>query len=118
VKNFSHQHIVTDRTMPILSVTKLWSDEMGRPPIGKHAMSGAERQRRYLAKLLDGKPSVTKPDNAKEIVALKAHNTELEEELAELEEKLVLATKTALELHAVLFCVLEDDSEDGGEIGA
>ena len=27
---------------------------MGRPPIGKHAMSGAERQRRYLARLLAG----------------------------------------------------------------
>jgi hypothetical protein len=56
---------------------------MGRPPIGKHAMSGAERQRRYLAKLLDGKSSVTKqaqPDSAKEreIAALKARIAELE----------------------------------------
>jgi hypothetical protein len=34
---------------------------MGRPPIGKHAMSGAERQRRYLDRLLAGKASVTKP---------------------------------------------------------
>jgi hypothetical protein len=60
---------------------------MGRPPIGKHAMSGAERQRRYFAKLLDGKSSVTKPakpDNAKdqEIAVLKARIRDLEAELA------------------------------------
>jgi hypothetical protein len=36
---------------------------MGRPPIGKHAMTGAERQARYLARLIgkSGKSSVTKP---------------------------------------------------------
>jgi hypothetical protein len=38
---------------------------MGRPPIGKHAMTGAQRQQRYMAKLLAGaKPSVTKPGKA------------------------------------------------------
>ena len=56
---------------------------MGRPPIGKHALSGAERQRRYMAKLLAGKPSVTKsaqPDGIKdrEIATLKARIAELE----------------------------------------
>jgi hypothetical protein len=56
---------------------------MGRPPTGKHAMSGAERQRRYLAKLLAGKPSVTKPtraDDAKdrEIAELKTRVRDLE----------------------------------------
>jgi hypothetical protein len=59
---------------------------MGRPPIGKHALSGAERQRRYMAKLLAGKPSVTKPAQADtaEIDKLKTH-------IAELERKLTLA---------------------------
>jgi hypothetical protein len=50
---------------------------MGRPPIGKRAMTGAERQRRYLARLLhDG----AKPDTAKdhEIAALKARIAQLE----------------------------------------
>jgi len=28
---------------------------MGRPPIGRQAMSGAERQRRYFGRLLDSK---------------------------------------------------------------
>jgi hypothetical protein len=56
---------------------------MGRPPIGKHAMSGAERQARYLARLLAGKPSVTKPDGAdsakdREIASLKARIAEME----------------------------------------
>ena len=34
---------------------------MGRPPIGKHAMSGSERQRRYLARLLGEAGRDTKP---------------------------------------------------------
>jgi len=49
---------------------------MGRPPIGKTAMSGAERQQRYLARLLAGKTSVTKPDGRDARIA------ELEAELA------------------------------------
>jgi hypothetical protein len=56
---------------------------MGRPPIGKHALSGAERQRRYLAKLLAGKPSVTKPTQADEAKD-KARIRELEAEVARL----------------------------------
>jgi hypothetical protein len=64
---------------------------MGRPPIGKHAMSGAERQRRYLEKLLGGKSTVssvtkqTKADEAKdrEIAALKARIATLERERAQ-----------------------------------
>jgi hypothetical protein len=49
---------------------------MGRPPIGKRAMSGAERQRRYLDRLLGGKTD--KDGN----VTLKARIAELERELA------------------------------------
>jgi hypothetical protein len=56
---------------------------MGRPPIGKHAMSGAQRQQRYMARLLAGKPSVTKPAKAdaakdREIARLTARIAELE----------------------------------------
>jgi hypothetical protein len=44
---------------------------MGRPPIGRQAMSAAERQRRHRAKLRDSKP-VTKPElprTAEELIA-------------------------------------------------
>jgi hypothetical protein len=55
---------------------------MGRPPIGKQAMSGAERQRRYLDRLLAGKASVTKPAQPdgrdREIAQLKARIAELQ----------------------------------------
>jgi hypothetical protein len=55
---------------------------MGRPPIGKQAMSGAERQRRYLDRLLAGKSSVTKPKGPdgrdREIATLKARIAELQ----------------------------------------
>jgi hypothetical protein len=69
---------------------------MGRPPIGKHAMSGAERQRRYLEKLLGGKSTVssvtkqTKADEAKdrEIAALRARIAKLEAENAALKAQL------------------------------
>jgi hypothetical protein len=41
---------------------------MGRPPEGKHAMSGAQRQARYLARLRDGlvmpKPVAPAPTHA------------------------------------------------------
>jgi hypothetical protein len=87
-------------------------------------MSGAERQRRYMANLLDGKSSVTKPakpDNAKdrEIAALKARIRELEAELvspapmkpepdrkdertAKLEKERDEAIKRCWDLHAYL----------------
>ncbi len=63
---------------------------MGRPPIGKTAMTGAERVRRYRLKHAADQPvtkqtsSVTKPaspDNAalvKEVAQAKARNAELE----------------------------------------
>jgi hypothetical protein len=59
---------------------------MGRPPIGKAAMSAAERQRRHRAQFRDSKP-VTKPaqpDVAKdrEIDVLKKHVADLEAKLA------------------------------------
>ena len=60
---------------------------MGRPPIGKVAMTGAERVRRYRLKHRTEKPvtkTVTKPsttDNAK-IASREAHIRELEAELA------------------------------------
>jgi phage shock protein A len=53
---------------------------MGRPPIGKTAMSGAERMRRLRAKRPVTKP-VTKPDTA-DTAKLEARIHELEDELA------------------------------------
>src|SRR6516162_7127892 len=47
--------LVSDEIRTILSVTKLEENAMGRPPIGRQAMSGAERQRRYFGRLLDSK---------------------------------------------------------------
>jgi hypothetical protein len=65
---------------------------MGRPPIGKHAMSGAERQARYMERLLGGKAAAsvtkhTKADETKdrEITRLKNHVAELKGRIAELE---------------------------------
>jgi hypothetical protein len=62
---------------------------MGRPPIGKHALSGAERQRRYMAKLLAGKPSVTKPakPDEREIAALRAELAQARKKIADLERR-------------------------------
>jgi|307.fasta_scaffold16917_4 hypothetical protein len=54
---------------------------MGRPPIGKHAMSAAERQRRHRAQAKPVTKSVTKPITAQanaEIAALKVRIAELE----------------------------------------
>jgi hypothetical protein len=64
---------------------------MGRPPIGKHAMTDAERQRRHRAQFRDSKP-VTKPaeaDKAKdrEIASLRARIAELEREKAQREAR-------------------------------
>jgi len=58
---------------------------MGRPPIGKQAMSGAERTRRYRAKLRHSAP-VTKPagGNAR---AFEARITALKRRIAELERR-------------------------------
>jgi DNA repair exonuclease SbcCD ATPase subunit len=67
---------------------------MGRPPIGKQAMSGAERQRRYLERLLAGKSSVTKssaPADTADTAKLEAENKRLQARIAELEHKLALA---------------------------
>jgi hypothetical protein len=55
---------------------------MGRPPIGKQAMSGAQRQQRYMAKLLAGKPSADLAAARREIAKLKARIAELEREAA------------------------------------
>jgi hypothetical protein len=69
-------YIVNDKTE---------SAAMGRPPIGKRAMSGAERQRRYLDRLLRGaKPT---PDTAK----LQARIRELEAQLAQTKKELARA---------------------------
>ena len=53
---------------------------MGRPPIGKAAMSGAERQRRYFARLL--KPDARLAAAKDEIAKLRARIAELEREAA------------------------------------
>jgi hypothetical protein len=66
---------------------------MGRPPIGKHAMSGAERQARYMERLLGGKATIasvtkqTPADAAKdrEIAKLQGEVAKLKTRIAELE---------------------------------
>jgi chromosome segregation ATPase len=45
---------------------------MGRPPIGKRAMSSAERQRRYWERVLQGKAAQPDDGATDEIAALKA----------------------------------------------
>lgn len=68
---------------------------MGRPPIGKHAMSGAERQRKYLDRLLGATEEVAALK--REIERLKAQRAakppkpELPEQVATLQQKLVAA---------------------------
>jgi len=62
---------------------------MGRPPIGKRAMTAAERQQRRRARLRDAPPvtkSVTKQETA-EIERLRSRIAELEARIAELEAK-------------------------------
>ena len=55
---------------------------MGRPPIGDHAMTAAEKQRRYRAKKFGNSSSVTKPRIATaERQKLEARIRELEAEL-------------------------------------
>jgi hypothetical protein len=55
---------------------------MGRPPIGKVAMTSTERSRRYRAGLT-AKPAATKPTQKdKEIAWLKARIRELEARIA------------------------------------
>jgi hypothetical protein len=69
---------------------------MGRPPIGKQAMSGAERTRRYREKFRHDKPVTkqTQPDAAlvKELKQAKTRNVELEAENLALVTKLKAAT--------------------------
>ena len=54
---------------------------MGRPPIGKRAMSSAERQRRYWQRVLQGEAA--QPD-----AAAKAQNAALEQELARARQRI------------------------------
>jgi hypothetical protein len=59
------------------------SDEiMGRPPIGKHAMTGAERQRRYLERLLNS----AKPEQQLSVTQLELAQARMR--IAELEKTL------------------------------
>jgi chromosome segregation ATPase len=56
---------------------------MGRPPIGKRAMTGLERLHRHRAKLRASKPE-TKPDGAAaEIAELKLHVEQAHQRIAE-----------------------------------
>jgi hypothetical protein len=79
---------------------------MGRPPIGKHAMSAAERQRRHRAQFRDTKP-VTKPtapqpdERDREIAALKARVAELERQLALAQMATGKVPKTVAEMMAI-----------------
>lgn len=54
---------------------------MGRPPIGKRAMSSAERQRRYWQRVLQGEAA--QPDDA-----AKAQSAALEQELARARQRI------------------------------
>jgi hypothetical protein len=54
---------------------------VGRPPIGKRAMSSAERQRRYWQRVLQGEAA--QPD-----AAAKAQNAALEQELARARQRI------------------------------
>jgi hypothetical protein len=74
---------------------------MGRPPIGKVAMTGAERVRRYRLKHGADKPvtkPVTKPAREDatrwqaEVAALKAENERLRKELTESREDMLAQT--------------------------
>jgi hypothetical protein len=58
---------------------------VGRPPIGKTAMTDAERQRRHRAQLRDSKP-VTKPKP--DVTRLQAENTALAKELTRAKQAL------------------------------
>jgi hypothetical protein len=67
---------------------------MGRPPIGKQAMSDAERQRRHRAAqpVTKTRPAAAAPDGRdRTITALKARIAELEGRVRELEAELVRA---------------------------
>jgi len=60
---------------------------MGRPPIGKRAMTAAEKQRRYRARKFGNKPRVTKSALAAEIAALKQQLAQAHKRIAELERR-------------------------------
>ena len=66
---------------------------MGRPPIGKQAMSGAERTRQYRERLRHSKP-VTKPSEPAQ--------GELAAEITRLQQKLAQAHKRIAGLEAKL----------------
>lgn len=84
---------------------------MGRPPIGKAAMSAAERQRRHRARFSDvTEPRVMEPDAAAarlkeleaELAQANARIAELEKALHELRLHHAERSKTATELAAKL----------------
>ena len=56
---------------------------MGRPPTGKRALTGAERQRRYMARLLGATPDARLAAAKAEIAKLKARIAELKRKLRE-----------------------------------
>ena len=80
---------------------------MGRPPIGKQAMSAAERQRRHREKFRDSEP-ITKPSEAKafrdsepvtkpttKTAPLEARIRELEAELAKFRDSVTVTKSSA-----------------------
>jgi chromosome segregation ATPase len=63
---------------------------MGRPPIGKQAMSGAERQRRYLDRLLKGGQRASQPDDdalVQQLAQARARIAELEKTIASVTQR-------------------------------
>jgi hypothetical protein len=77
---------------------------MGRPPIGKQAMSGAERQRRYLDRLLHS-AKATKPSNElaqlrKELAQAKQQRDSALAERTDLHKKLTDGHRVIVEAKA------------------
>lgn len=65
---------------------------MGRPPIGKQAMTGSERQRRYLDRLLGAK---TDKDADRLIAELRAQLSERDKRIAELKAEVAMLKAAA-----------------------
>jgi hypothetical protein len=67
-----------------MAVDESQEQRMGRPPIGKKAMSATERQRRWRAKLRAGTPGVQPARSAALVAWLQARVRELEADNAAL----------------------------------
>jgi hypothetical protein len=71
-----------------MTVDETQEHPMGRPPIGKRAMSATERQRRWRAKLRASKPGIRPAASAALVARLQARVRELEDDYAALWTKM------------------------------